>query len=59
MYVYNQDNVCIQKAVLNKNELNRQRSTTLNLPSGQYHIVCWGNSLNDTRIMMVPPYKTV
>ena len=50
MYVYNQDNVCIQKAVLNKNELNRQRGTTLNLPSGQYHIVCWGNSLNDTRI---------
>ncbi|WP_044137650.1 FimB/Mfa2 family fimbrial subunit [Bacteroides oleiciplenus] len=50
MYIYNQNNVCVQKAVLNRKELDRQRGTTLNLPSGQYHVVCWGNSLNDTRI---------
>ncbi len=50
MYIYNQNNVCIQKAVLNRKELGRQRGTTLNLPSGQYHVVCWGNSLNDTKI---------
>lgn len=50
MYIYNQNNVCIQKTVLNRKELNHQRGTTLNLPSGQYHIVCWGNSLSDTKI---------
>lgn len=50
MYIYNQNNVFVQKTVLNRKELNRQRGTTLNLPSGQYHIICWGNSLNDTRI---------
>ena len=46
MYIYNQNNVFVQKTVLNRKELNRQRGTTLNLPSGQYHIICWGNSLN-------------
>ena len=50
MYIYNQNNVFVQKTVLNRKEFNRQRGTTLNLPSGQYHIICWGNSLNDTRI---------
>lgn len=41
MYIYNQNNVFVQKTVLNRKELNRQRGTTLNLPSGQYHIICW------------------
>ena len=50
MYVYNEDKVCIQKTALNKSELHRQQGTTLNLPSGQYHVVCWGNSFGDTRI---------
>lgn len=50
MYIYNENNVCIQKTVLNKSELRRQQGTTLNLPSGQYHVVCWGNSLDDTKI---------
>lgn len=50
MYIYNESNVCIQKTVLNKSELRRQQGTTLNLPSGQYHIVCWGNSLDDTKV---------
>lgn len=50
MYVYNENNVCIQKTVLDKSELRRQQGTTLNLPSGQYHVVCWGNSLDDTQI---------
>ena len=32
MYIYNQNNVFVQKTVLNRKELNRQRGTTLNLP---------------------------
>lgn len=50
MYIYNENNVCVQKTALDKSELHRQQGTTLTLPSGQYHVVCWGNSLSDTRI---------
>lgn len=50
MYIYNEDHVCIQKTALDKSELHRQQGTTLNLPSGQYKVVCWGNSFGDTRI---------
>lgn len=50
LYIYNSNNVCVQRTVLSRKELDRQHGTTLNLSSGQYHIVCWGNAFNDTRI---------
>ena len=57
MYIYNEDHVCIQKTALDKSELHRQQGTTLNLPSGQYKVVCWGNSFGDTRINDDAPLK--
>ena len=58
MYIYNQNNVFVQKTVLNRKELNRQRGTTLNLPSGQYHIICWGNSDKRRFILAKQPCRS-
>ncbi len=50
LYIYNNNNACVQRAVLNRKELNHQHGITLNLPSGKYNVVCWGNSFSDTEI---------
>lgn len=50
LYVYDQNENLVETIVLNKSELDKSQGTMLNLPAGDYHIVCWGNAYDDTQI---------
>lgn len=50
LFVYNINDALVETIELNQNDLKRQQGTYLNLPDGQYKIVCWGNPYTDTQI---------
>ena len=50
LYVYSENGALIETIGLNQGDLRRYQGTPLNLPTGKYRVVCWGNTKNDTRI---------
>lgn len=50
LYVYDQNENLVKTITLNKSDLDKSQGTMLNLPGGDYHIVCWGNAYGETQI---------
>jgi len=50
LYVYDQAESLVQTIILNKTDLNTLQGTKLDLPNGNYHIVCWGNVFSETQV---------
>lgn len=58
LYVYDKNENLVQTIILDKGNLNREQGTQLNLPEGDYHLVCWGNAFGDTQINGESTVKT-
>lgn len=50
LYVYDVNGNLVETILLDRNDLKRSQGTQLNLPAGDYHLVCWGNAYGDTQI---------
>ena len=50
LYVYNETGILVETILLDREDLSRTQGTMLNLPAGNYHLVCWGNANQDTQI---------
>lgn len=50
LYAYNEANVLVQKRTLTKTELDVLQGAWLDLLPGNYRVVCWGNTLDKTRL---------
>lgn len=50
LYIYNRNNTLVQKNQISKRELEVLQGVRLNLPSGKYDVVCWGNAYANTII---------
>ncbi len=50
LYVYDKNGNLVQTTTLDKGDLNRSQGIQLLLPEGDYHVVCWGNTFNETQI---------
>lgn len=48
LFIYDADYKLFKKQIVEKNNLEKDRSIALYLPSGKYYILCWGNALNKT-----------
>ena len=50
LYVYDESGVLVMNRVFDREELRLSQGTALDLPRGNYHLVCWGNAYETTRI---------
>lgn len=50
LYVYDEGGTLVQTIDLNERSLRNNQGTGLFLPTGKYHVICWGNSYSDTQI---------
>jgi len=50
LYVYDQNENLVETIILDKSDLDKSQGTMLNLPGGDYHVVCWGNTYGRTQI---------
>lgn len=48
LYVFNTDNALVTKLSIDRTQLSAYQGTQLDLPQGQYHVLCWGNTFNKT-----------
>lgn len=50
MYVYDESGTLMKTSTFDRDELRLSQGTMLDLPNGNYHLVCWGNANETTRI---------
>ena len=50
LYVYDESGVLVKTSVFDRDQLRLSQGTMLDLPNGNYHLVCWGNAHETTRI---------
>lgn len=50
LYVYDESGVLVKTSTFDREELRLSQGTMLDLPNGNYHLVCWGNAREETRI---------
>lgn len=50
LYVFGQENKQMEQLILEKNQLASYQGVKLNLPEGQYHVICWGNVFDKTSV---------
>lgn len=48
--IYDEDDMLVETRQVEKSELDILQGIRLNLPTGNYKAVCWGNAFNDTQI---------